>query len=200
VINEDMYQAIVYYEMSLLNGYRSTDVPRDARADYSAVMEALERETILALCRMWDSHKRTARIPVIADELRQTETLKAIEAKRGTKPPKSEIKTWQRRVSAVLDSKELGILRDFRNQGLAHTESPSEACPSGPHLYRFGHERAVLDPRVEIVDQLNRFFGYPHKGHAKQRAEWRLHAGAFWNSRRRGWVVQGESKTPTVET
>src|ERR1700682_458516 len=79
-INVDLYQAVVYYEMSLLRAPRWFDVPREASPGFSAIREALEREIVLAICRLWDTNKKAARIPAIANQLKIPAVLAELQA------------------------------------------------------------------------------------------------------------------------
>ena len=116
-INDDLCQAIVYYELFAPSGLSAPLIERVNRhlihEGFNVVSEALELGVITTLCRIWDKTRGTASMTDVMSRLRRNP---------GVVSDQTPFAQWQADVGSFEKSEHLTVLRGFRNVGLAPQE------------------------------------------------------------------------------
>src|SRR5260370_28358394 len=154
-INDDLCQAIAYYEVFAPSGLDASLINRvndhEIHVGFNVVSEALDLElgVITTLCRIWDKTQGTARI---------TEVVKRLLKNRDLVSDQTAFAQWQADVETFEKSDHLTALRAFRNVGLAHRNDPNVPDPrskSNTRLVLCGDARIGLQGTIPIVHRLN---------------------------------------------
>jgi hypothetical protein len=181
-INDDLCQAIAYYELSAPSGLSVPLIERVNRhlihEGFNVVSEALELGVITILCRIWDKTRGTARITAVMSRLRKN---------RSVVSDQTAFDQWQADVEKFEKSEHLKALRAFRNVGLAHRNDPNLPDPrskSNTRRVLYGDARIVLEGTIPIVHRLNSLIvgvtqstDFPRKRH-----DWEQRAAKFWDA------------------
>jgi hypothetical protein len=152
-INDDLCQAIAYYELFVPSGLSAPLIERvnqhHIHEGFNVVSEALELGVITTLCRIWDKRRGTARITEVVSRLRRNP---------GVVRDQTVFAQWQADVEKFEKSDHLAALRGFRNVGLAHRNDPNLPDPrskSNTRRVLHGDARIVLEGSIPIVHCLN---------------------------------------------
>jgi hypothetical protein len=181
-INDDLCQAIAYYELSAHSGLSAPLIERVNRhlihEGFNVVSEALELGVITILCRIWDKTRGTARITAVMSRLRKNPSVVSDQTAFGQ---------WQADVEKFEKSEHLMALRGFRNIGLAHRNDPNLPDPrskSNTRRVLYGDARIVLEGTIPIVHRLNSLIvGVTQStDFARKRHDWEQRAAKFWDA------------------
>jgi hypothetical protein len=181
-INDDLCQAIVYYELFAPSGLSAPLIERVNRhlihEGFNVVSEALELGVITTLCRIWDKTRGTARITEVVSRLRRNP---------GVVSDQTAFTQWQADVEDFEKSEHLAALRGFRNVGLAHRNDPNLPDPRSKGNTRrvlHGDARVVLEGTIPIVHRLNSLIvGITQStDFHRKRQDWERRAAKFWDA------------------
>jgi hypothetical protein len=181
-INDDLCQAIAYYELFAPSGLHVPLIERvnhhQIHEGFNVVSEALELGVITTLCRIWDKTRGTARITEVVNSLRKNP---------GVVSDQTAFVQWQADVERFEKSDHLTALRGFRNVGLAHRNDPNLPDPrskSNTRRVLCGDARIVLEGTIPIVHRLNSLIvGVTQSTDFKRkRQDWERRAGKFWGA------------------
>jgi hypothetical protein len=181
-INDDLCQAIAYYELSAPSGLCAPLIERVNQhlihEGFNVVSEALELGVITILCRIWDKRRGTARITEIVSRLRKNPSLVS---------DQTAFAQWQADVEKFEKSEHLRVLRGFRNVGLAHRNDPNLPDPrskSNTRRVLYGDARIVLEGTIPIVHRLNSLIVGVTKStdFERKRQDWEQRAAIFWGA------------------
>jgi hypothetical protein len=184
VISIDLDLAAAFYETfvptgrdeDLLNHVNKTDF----YPAFNIISDSLNRNAIMALCRIWDTRPDTADMNSLSKALRDGTILSELDALGHTIDP-DELGNWQSGVAAVNNSDELMALKRARHKALAHTATPNEVYKGTARAAQYGDERRVLEMTIPLVEQVNGFIGYSYvETFAEQRRIRQEHARKFW--------------------
>jgi hypothetical protein len=175
---------IAFYETYLPSGQDSVLIERVNRSDFyqafNVVSDALYREVILGLCRIWESRKDTANLICLDAAFRHKKVLADLTS-AGHAMDMDALKKWQGEIEAGRNSDELSALKRARDRALAHTASPNGVYKGNARVALFGDERKVLERTIPIVEEAGRFIGYsyvaPFEVQRQQRCSF---AEKFW--------------------
>jgi AbiU2 len=188
-VRGDVQRAIALYEVFLPTGkdadliQRVNAVSVEAASAYNVVSEALHRQLIATLCRVWDTHKSAAHLPKLAAALKKQRKLVQDGA---------ALDEWLSEVDRLQDWEPLVTLLGFRNVGEAHTADPNLPDPRSLKRPRgrrvaFGDERKVLEATVKVMRKLDRLLGVevdPHEDKALSAEAWKRRSAELWGALR----------------
>jgi hypothetical protein len=181
-INDDLCQAIAYYELFASSGLSALLIQRVSEhlihEGFNVVSEALELGVITTLCRIWDKTRGTARITEVASRLRKNP---------GVLRDQTAFAQWQADVEKFEKSEHLTALRAFRNVRLAHRNDPNLPDPrskSNTRRVLCGDACIVLEGTIPIVHRLNSLLvGVTQRlDFQRKRQEWEQRASKFWDA------------------
>ena len=185
-IIDDMDQAVAFYETYLPTGKDADLIHRVNGASvhpaFNIISDALHRNVLMALCRIWDSRGDTANLNSLASELRKPKVVgDRVNAGHTISAP--QLRAWLSEIGKVNKSTELLSLMRARHRALAHTASPNKQYKGKARPANFGDERRVLERTISLVEQAASFVGYSHfTPFHEQRKIRRAHAEKFWGS------------------
>jgi hypothetical protein len=181
-INEDLCQAIAYYEVFAPSGLNAPLIERvnhhQIHEGFNVVSEALELGVITTLCRIWDKRHGTARITEVVTSLRKNPAMVN---------DQTAFAQWQADVERFEKSDHLTVLRAFRNVGLAHRNDPNLPDPrskSNTRRVLSGDARIVMEGTISIVHRLNSLIigVIQSTDFKRKRQEWKWRADKFWDA------------------
>jgi hypothetical protein len=181
-INDDLCQAIAYYELSAPSGLCAPLIERVNQhlihEGFNVVSEALELGVITILCRIWDKTRGTVRITEVVSRLRKNPRVVS---------DQTAFAQWQADVEKFEKSEHLTALRGFRNVGLAHRNDPNLPDPrskSNTRRVLYGDARIVLEGTIPIVHRLNSLIVGVTKStdFERKRQDWEQRAAIFWGA------------------
>jgi hypothetical protein len=181
-INDDLCQAIAYYELSAPSGLCAPLIERVNQhlihEGFNVVSEALELGVITILCRIWDKTRGTVRITEVVSRLRKNPSVVS---------DQTAFAQWQADVDKFEKSEHLRALRGFRNVGLAHRNDPNLPDPrskSNTRRVLYGDARIVLEGTIPIVHRLNCLIVGVTKStdFERKRQDWEQRAAIFWGA------------------
>jgi AbiU2 len=175
---------IAFYETYLPSGQDSLLINRVNRSDFypafNVISDALHREVILGLCRIWESRKDTANLNCLDAAFRDKKVLTDLMTV-GHSMDMNALKKWRGEIKAARDSDELSALKRARDRALAHTASPNRVYEGNARVALFGDERKMLERTIPIVKEAGRFIGYLYVSPFEvQRQQRRSFAEKFW--------------------
>ena len=104
-INDDLSQAIAYYELSAPSALSAPLIERVNQhlihEGFNVVSEALELGVITILCRIWDKRRGTARITEVVSRLRKVPSVVPTFALISIAPPALILEAWGKPVALV---------------------------------------------------------------------------------------------------
>lgn len=168
-------EAIAFYEVFSPTGIDEALVSRVSQTglhpEFNIVSDALHRGAILALCRIWDTNKDTAKIDILESWI-----------EKNCKDERSlPARQWLKEVRDVRQSDELAALKRARNRALAHTARTEYSGPA--RVAQYGDERRVLDRTITLVENTNKFLTIsPPICFRAWRRDRAKGARAFWNT------------------
>jgi len=122
-------ETIAFYETYVPSAQNATLIERINKSGFhpafNAISDALHRETILGLCRIWDKPNDTANLNQLAKEFRNKDVLSDLE-KIGHNIDHVELKNWLIEVENNNKSDELEALRRARHRAIAHIATPNQ--------------------------------------------------------------------------
>lgn len=148
---------------------------------HNVVSDALHRETVGALCRVWDSTRGTASIPQLAKRLRKPAGISEVEKTYGP-IDRQELAKWLDDVKEVEDSEELEALETVRHMYLAHDADKNHPYKGNARVAVYGDERKILDASIPIAEFANRMMGQRDYTFGDQRKAWIEESEKFWDS------------------
>jgi hypothetical protein len=181
-INDDLCQAIAYYELFQPSGLSEPLIERVNQhlihEGFNVVSEALELGVITTLCRIWDKTRGTASVTEVVSRLRRNP---------GVVSDQTAFAQWQADVESFEKSEHLTVLRGFRNVGLAHKNNPNIPDPrskSNTRRVLCGDACIVLEGTIPIVHRLNSLIVGVTKStdFGRKQREWEQRAAKFWNA------------------
>jgi AbiU2 len=194
-ISIDLDLAIAAYETYVPSGQDAALIDRMNKTDYypafNVISDALHRNVLSALCRIWDTRGGNPKLGDTAD-------LSAVEmafrdpaviadlASAGHVVDSAEMSRWFTDFDAVKNSKELLGVKSARHNAIAHTASPNPTriWPNrmAPRML-YGYERQVIEWTIPLVEQAGAFIGYSYvRPYAEQRRIRQEHAAKFWTA------------------
>jgi hypothetical protein len=184
-ISIDLDLAVAFYETYVPTGQDAGLIGRMNKTDfYSAfnvISDALHRNIIMTLCRIWDTRTDTADLNGLAEAFRDAAVIADLKSARHTIDP-TELKRWLADVDAVSKSAELLALKRARDRALAHTATPNKPYTGRARVAQYGDERKVLEKTIPLVERAAVFVGYSYVSPFNdQRRTRREHAPKFWN-------------------
>jgi hypothetical protein len=124
VISVNLDHAVAFYEMFFPSGQDAGLIARMNRTDYypafNIISDALHREAIMALCRIWDTQSDSANLGALVSMLKNNQILADL-ARAGHTIDPDQLNKWRADVAEVKDSEELEAIMTARNRALAHT-------------------------------------------------------------------------------
>jgi hypothetical protein len=126
---------------------------------FNCISDALHRNVIMALCRIWDTRADTANLTRLASEFRDPKVIADL-VSIGCKVDASQLKKWLTEIDAVSKSDELSALMRARHRALAHTPSPNVLYKGKARIAEYGDERKVMEKTIPLVEQAGAFIGY----------------------------------------
>jgi AbiU2 len=177
-------EAVAYFETYVPSGQNRTLLDRINRTGFhpafNVVSDALHRNVIMALCRIWDTRDDTADINTVARAFRDPDMLAKLRAD-GHAMDAKELKAWLKAVGAVNNSMEFRALKRARHRALAHTATPNVPYDGSARVAQYGDERVVLEKTITLVEKAGEFINYTYIApFAEQRRIRKEHAAAFW--------------------
>ena len=140
-------ETIAFYETYVPSGQDAALIERVNKSDFypafNVISDALYREVILGLCRIWDTRKDTANLNRLADEFRDTQVLADLHS-AGRSVDTNALDKWLAEIDAGSKSDELSALKRARHRALAHT-----ATPNGPYT---GNARVAVYGEIVSPD------------------------------------------------
>ena len=178
-------EAIAFYETYLPSGQDAALIARVNKSDFypafNIISDALHRETILALCRIWDKDKDTANLGRLAADFRDKKVLADLKAAKHEVDP-AAMRKWLGAVEAGNKSAELEALRRARHRAIAHTATPNKPYKGRARVAEYGDERKMLERTIPLVEQAGAFIGYIYiSPFVDQRGVRQDHAKKFWD-------------------
>jgi hypothetical protein len=180
-MNDDLCQAVIYYEVFAPSGLRAPLLDRvnhhQIHEGFNVVSEALELGVISTLCRIWDKTRGTARI---------TEVARRLQKNPGLVSDQAQFAQWQADVDNLQKADALAALRAFRNVRLAHSNDPNVPDPrtlSNARRVLCGDACIVLEGTIPIMERLNSLIGLRYHSDFNQiRLRWEQKSGRFWDA------------------
>jgi AbiU2 len=180
-MNDDLCQAVIYYEMFVPSGLHAPLLDRvnhhQIHEGFNVVSEALELGVITTLCRIWDKTRGTARI---------TEVVNRLQRNLGLVSDQAQFAQWQADVDNFQKSDALAALRAFRNVRLAHSNDPNVPDPrtlSNTREVLCGDACIVLEGTIPIMERLNFLIDLRYKSDFNQVGHrWEKNAVRFWDA------------------
>jgi hypothetical protein len=193
LVSIDLDLAIASYETYVPSGQDAALIDRMNKTDYypafNVISDALHRNVLSALCRIWDTRGGNPRLsdtadlsavgaafcdPVVISDL----------ASVGHVVDPAKMSKWFADVDVVRGSDELLGVKTARHNAIAHTASPNPPRIRHNRQARqmlYGYERKVIEWTIPLVEQAGAFIGYSYMTpYAKQQRIRREHAGKFW--------------------
>lgn len=147
---------------------------------FNVISDALHREVILGLCRIWDRRPDTANLNKLASEFR-SKAVRADLERTGHIADPDALNRWCAGVANGSKSEELSALKRARDRALAHTATPNQPYKGRARVAQYGAERKVLELTTPLVEQAAQFIGYSYLSpFADRRLMWQRYAGLFW--------------------
>jgi hypothetical protein len=182
----DLDLAVAFYETYVPTGQDAGLIARMNKTDFypafNVISDALHRNIIMTLCRIWDARTDTADLNRLAEYFRDPAVIADLKSAGRTIDP-AELGKWLAEVDAVNKSTELLALKLARNKALAHTATPNKPYTGPARVARYGDERKVLEKTIPLVEQAGAFVGYsyrtPFDGQRRTRRE---HSTKFWKN------------------
>lgn len=158
-------ETIAFYETYVPSGQNAALIERVNKSDYypafNVISDALHRETILGLCRIWDTRKDTANLNRLAGEFRDKQVLADLLSSGRSMDP-SALAKWLAEIDTGSKSDELLALRRARHRALAHTATPNEPYKGEARVTVYGDERKLLERTIPLVEEAGKFIGYSY--------------------------------------
>ena len=185
IISVDLDMAVASYETYVPTGEGVGLIDRVNNADFNpafnCISDALHRNVIMALCRIWDTRADTANLTRLASEFRDPKVIGDL-VSIGCKVDASQLKKWPTEIDAVSKSDELSALMRARHRALAHTPSPNVLYKGKARIAEYGDERKVMEKTIPLAEQAGAFIGYSYvMPFEEQRRIRRKHAAKFWD-------------------
>lgn len=185
-ISIDLDLALAFYETYLPSGQDQALIDRVNKTDFypafNVISDALHREVIMALCRIWDTRTDTADINRSAEAFRDPAVIVDLRA-AGHVIMSAKLTKWLSEIDAVNKSEELKALKRARHRAIAHTATPVEPYKGKARIAQYGDERKLLERTIPLVEQAGAFVGYSYATpYDAQRRLRREHAAKFWKN------------------
>jgi hypothetical protein len=185
-IIDDVDQAVAFYETYLPTGKDPDLIHRVNGASvhpaFNIISDALHRNALMALCRIWDARDDTANLNSLASELRKPKVVCDL-VNAGHKISAPQLRAWLSEIGKAKNSTELSALMRARHRALAHTANPNKQYKGKARPANFGDERRVLEQTISLVEKAASFVGYSHfTPFHEQRKIRRAHAEKFWGA------------------
>jgi AbiU2 len=181
IVSIDLDLALAAYETYLPSGQDANLIKRVNKHDFypafNAISDALHRNAIIALCRVWDKDRETASLNTLARLFRKPAVLVA----EGHKINHKQLSDWLAEVERVQSADEFDALMTARHRALAHSARPDVPYKGKARAVVYGDERKVLEWTIPIVEQAGKFVGYTYMPFADQRRLRQENSREFWN-------------------
>jgi AbiU2 len=184
-ISIDLDLAVAFYETYVPSGQDAGLIDRVNKSDFypafNVISDALHRNVIVTLCRIWDTRTDTANLNSLADEFRDPKVLADLRA-IGHQVDPQHLGKWLTEIDMVSKSDELLALKRARHRAIAHTATPNEPYRGKARGAEYGDERKVIEWTIPLVERAGTFIGYSYvSGFDEQRRTRREHAVKFWD-------------------
>jgi hypothetical protein len=179
-------EAVAFYETYVPSGHDASLIAQINKSGFhpafNIVSDALHRETIIALCRIWDKDRDTANLNRLAVDFCDRKVLADLKsAGHEIDPP--PMRKWQAAVRAINKCEELEALRRARHRAIAHTATPNKLYKGKARVAQYGDERKVLERTIPLVEEAGSFIGYSYVSpFDEQRRIRKDYAKMFWES------------------
>jgi len=183
-ISTDLDETIAFYETYVPSGQDPALIERLNKTDYypaaNAISDALHREVIIGLCRIWDTRSDTANLSQLAVQFRDSQVLSDLRGIGHAIDP-SALTSWLSEFDDGSRSDELLALKRARHRALAHTATPNVLYKGPARVANYGDERKIIERTIPLVEEAGRFLGYsyasPFEDQRRMRKEF---AQRFW--------------------
>lgn len=178
-------ETIAFYETYVPSGQNAALIERVNNSDYypafNVISDALHRETILGLCRIWDTRNDAANLNRLAGEFRDTQVLADLRS-AGHSVDQTALTKWLAEIDTGSKSDELLALKRARHRALAHTATPNEPYKGSARVAVYGDERKLLERTIPLVEEAGKFIGYSYLSPlGDRRGIRRAFAEKFWD-------------------
>jgi len=185
IITITLDETIAFYETYVPSDHDAALIERVNKSGFqpafNAISDALHREAILGLCRIWDKEKNTANLNRLAADFRDKNVLADLKS-AGHEVDPSAMRKWLAAVEAGNKSAELEALKRARHRAIAHTATPNKPYKGKAGVAAYGDERKMLERTIPIVEQAGAFIGYSYVSpFAEQRRVRQDHSKRFWD-------------------
>src|SRR5260370_36530148 len=154
----------------------------DFYAAFNIISDALHRNVIMTLCRIWDTRTDTVDLNRLAEVFRDSTVIADLKTAGHAIDP-TQLTKWLAEVDAVNKSGELLALKRARHRALAHTATPNKPYAGKARVAQYGDERKLLEKTIPLVEQAGGFVGYSYVSPFNdQRRSRREHAEKFWKN------------------
>jgi hypothetical protein len=164
-ISVDLDHAIAFYETYVPSGQDVTLIERMNKVDFypafNVISDALHRNVIMTLCRIWDTRRDTADLNSLAEEFRDPQVISDLNALGHIIDP-GQLSKWHGEIDAVNKSDELLALKRARHRAIAHTATPNEPYRGKARITQYGDERKIIERTIPLVEQAGSFIGYSY--------------------------------------
>lgn len=184
IISITLDETVAFYETYVPSGQDAALIERVNKSDFhpafNIISDALHREAILGLCRIWDTRKGTANLNRLAADFRDGKVLVDLKS-AGHEVDPNAMRKWQEAVEEGRKSDELAALRRARHRALAHTATPNEPYKGQARVAQYGDERKMIERTIPLVEQAGAFIGYSYVSpFSDQRRVRQDHSKKFW--------------------
>jgi hypothetical protein len=185
-ISIDLDEAIAAYETFKPTGSDRRLIARVNGAGFhpafNAISEALHRETILALCRIWDPTKNTSNINWLVREICKSHLLSSYSQSQQDAIKKGHPR-WQLTIEKTNNSARFKALKRARDRAFAHSASPNQPYLGKARVAKYGDERRLIEITSALIEEINAAIGYWYvKPFKEQRLIRRKFSRGFWAS------------------
>jgi hypothetical protein len=185
-ISIDLDEAIAAYETFKPTGSDRRLIARvngtGFHPAFNAISDALHREIILALCRIWDPTKNTSNINWLVREICKPHLLNSYSQLQQDAIKKCHPR-WQLTIQKTNNSARLKALKRARDRALAHSATPNQPYLGKARVAKYGDERGLIEITSALIEEINAAIGYSYvKPFKEQRLIRRQFARRFWAS------------------
>jgi hypothetical protein len=183
-ISKDLEAAIGCYEVfvSTARDRRLLDSINVAKAHppFNVISDALHRNTIVTLLRIWDRRRDVASLWSLETLLKRPGLQQEL-AKFDRAFDDRQLAVWSAGLASAEESEELRALKAARDLYLAHSTAPDRPYQGDAREAVYGDERAVIEMTIPLVEAANALVGYTfHTPFSDLRRIWQAEAEKFW--------------------
>lgn len=158
-------ETIAFYETYVPSGQNAALIERVNNSGYhqafNVISDALHRETILGLCRIWEKRRDTANLNRLVGDFQNQQLLADLKS-AGHTVDQTALTKWFEKIEAGYQSDTLSALKRARDRALAHTATPNEPYKGNARVAIYGDERWLLEYSIPLVEEASKFIGYSY--------------------------------------